>query len=247
MAAHALITLERLRLCRPRAEDGDLGLLHDFLFDDRHWRIRYFVIDPSIWLPSRKVLLLPALCERPDPEAALLPVDLNRGQVRQCPDVDLARPVSRQMELEIHRHYGRPVYWAGPEAAVSDAAPAAAKAEPDDALHRPVGDANLRSAKEVSGYRIQASDGEIGHVEDFLADERDWTIHGLVVDTKSWLPGRKVVVGVDRIEAVDWAERSVITNLDRAAIRGGTEFDPHQPMTSDDLSGHRGSNGRPRR
>jgi hypothetical protein len=51
-------------------------------------------------------------------------------------------------------------------------------------------DPHLRSAKEVTGYRLHTTGGSIGHVEDFLLDSVSWAIRYLVVDTRNWLPGR---------------------------------------------------------
>jgi hypothetical protein len=52
-------------------------------------------------------------------------------------------------------------------------------------------DPHLRSIEAVTGYHIHASDGEIGHVEDFLVEDADWSIHYLVVDTRTGGPGRR--------------------------------------------------------
>ena len=52
-------------------------------------------------------------------------------------------------------------------------------------------DPHLRSTEAVAGYHIHAVDGEIGHVEDFLLEVADWSIHYLVVDTKNWWPGNR--------------------------------------------------------
>ena len=41
-------------------------------------------------------------------------------------------------------------------------------------------DPNLRSTNVVSGYHIQASDGEIGNVEDFIVDDQTWAIRYLI-------------------------------------------------------------------
>jgi hypothetical protein len=77
----------------------------------------------------------------------------------------------------------------------------------------------LRSASEVVDYRIEASDGSIGHVEDLLVDIDDWAITDIVVDTRNWLPGRKVRVSPGAIESVDWATRQVRVRLTRDQIR----------------------------
>jgi len=46
----------------------------------------------------------------------------------------------------------------------------------------------------ITGYHIHATDGEIGHVEDFMVDDEIWAIRFLVVATRNWLPGKKVIL-----------------------------------------------------
>lgn len=91
------------------------------------------------------------------------------------------------------------------------------------------GDPHLRSARVVSGYDIHAVDGEIGHVTDYLVDDKDWVIRYLLVDTRDWLPGRTVLVSPQWIERVDWSETAVHVTLTRAEIETSPEHDPEEP------------------
>jgi sporulation protein YlmC with PRC-barrel domain len=52
-------------------------------------------------------------------------------------------------------------------------------------------DPHLRSTHDVSGYHIQATDGEIGHVEDFIIDDETWAIRYLIIDTHELVAGKK--------------------------------------------------------
>ena len=65
-------------------------------------------------------------------------------------------------------------------------------------------DPHLRSTRDVSGHHIQAADGEIGHVEDFIIDDETWAIRYLIIDTQNWWPGKKVLVSPQWIERVSW-------------------------------------------
>lgn len=91
---------------------------------------------------------------------------------------------------------------------------------------REQGDPHLRSSKEVRGYDIRASDDSVGHVEDFLIDAKDWTIRFVVVDTRNWWPGKKVLVSPDRVERVSWEDRRIDLGITRAEVEGSPEFDP---------------------
>jgi len=43
-------------------------------------------------------------------------------------------------------------------------------------------DKHLQSARDITGYPIQATDGEIGHVKGFLVDDRSWAIRELIIE-----------------------------------------------------------------
>ena len=87
-------------------------------------------------------------------------------------------------------------------------------------------DPHLRSIKAVTGYHIQASDGEIGHVEDFLVEDADWSIHYLVVDTKNWWPGKKVLIPPRLAREIDWTDKLVNLDVDRQKVKDSPAYDP---------------------
>jgi hypothetical protein len=86
-------------------------------------------------------------------------------------------------------------------------------------------DPHLRSIEEVTGYHIHASDGEIGHVEDFLVEDADWSIHYLVVDTKNWWPGKKVLISPRSAREIDWTDKLVNVDVDRQRVKESPEYD----------------------
>ena len=94
-------------------------------------------------------------------------------------------------------------------------------------------DPHLRSTNDVRDYHIQATDGEIGHVEDFVVEDETWEIRYLVVDTRNWLPGRKVLLSPEWIERVSWAESRVLVDVSREAVKNSPEFDPSKPVNID--------------
>ncbi|MGQ9572218.1 MAG: PRC-barrel domain-containing protein [Dehalococcoidia bacterium] len=106
----------------------------------------------------------------------------------------------------------------------------ARRIEEEEARRRESEDPHLRSVKEVTGYHIQATDGEIGHVEDFILDDEDWVIRYMVVDTRNWLPGKKVLVAPGWVENIDWSESKVAVGLSREEIKDSPEYDPSAPV-----------------
>lgn len=222
------------------APDGELGRVKHVLFDDERWVIRHLVVHTGTWLSGRDVLVSPHAVERLDVTQHRLVVRLTQRQVEHAPDVDTARPVSRQQEEQYNIYYGYPAWWGGaglwgaaaypmPMMPVEGAAPLASPAvpvqgEPPRTGDHQRGDPHLRSSAEVEGYHIEAVDGGIGHVEEFLFDPASWAIRHVVVDTRDWLPGRKVLVDPARIDSVDWASREVRVRLTREAIKSGPDL-----------------------
>jgi hypothetical protein len=216
-----------------QASDGDAGTLEDLFFDDQRWTVRYLVVDTGPWLLGRKVLLSPIVADRPDFVLLVLPVRLTKKLIQSSPEINLDEPVSTQKFEELHEHYGWPAYWAGspvlgtPTLGAYPMIYAHTEMEEEGTeAETPPGDPHLRSAKEVMGYRIHAQDGEIGHVQDFFVDEDDWCIRYMLVDTRDWLPGRRVLVSPDWIEDVSWAEAQVHVNLTRQQVKESPEYSP---------------------
>lgn len=213
------------------ADDGELGEVEQLYFDDHAWTVRYFVVDTGKWLPGRQVLISPASVGRPNWSRRRLPVLLTQEQIRRAPGVETELPVARQEEIALQQYYGWPAYWSMGTYYVPGAIPQSAAA---GAAREPVltqGDPNLRSTKEVIGYRIRSSDDEIGHVQDFLVDDESWDIRYLVIDTRNWLPGKKVLVSPQWVEGVSWAERRVHLDVSAGAIRNSPEYRPDEPVT----------------
>lgn len=89
----------------------------------------------------------------------------------------------------------------------------------------------LRSTQEVSGYNIQATDGEIGHIEDFIIDDETWAIRYLVVNTQNWWPGKKVLVSPLWIKRVSWSDLKVYVNLPREIVKLSPEYSEESLLT----------------
>jgi len=214
------------------ALDGDIGRCKDFLFDDRFWVVRYMVADTGKWLSGRRVLISPISLGRPDWRSGRLPVKLSRDKIKGSPPLETDQPVSRQYEIRWFDYFGWPYYWLGPGAWGAVPNPSDLYEQQQEAAPEPIEpeESHLRSTEEVQGYRIEAQDGEIGHVEDFLLEEDSWTIRYLVVDTRNWLPGRQVIIAADWTGAIDWREKKVHVELDRDQIANSPEYDPSVPV-----------------
>ena len=214
--------------------NGEIGKVEEFYFDDRHWTIRYLVADTGNWLTGRQVLISPYALVSVIKNEEHIAVNLTKKQIEESPSLNSDKPVSRQFEEAYYGHYGWPIYWDGPYMwgsypnIVRDSEKWRESSQGEKAW-----DHHLRSTQDVSGYYIQAADGAIGHVEDFIIDDETWAIRYLVIDTRNWWPGKKVLVSTLWIERVSWSESKVFVNLPCEAIKQSPEYTEESLLTRD--------------
>ncbi|MHB8580839.1 MAG: PRC-barrel domain-containing protein [Ignavibacteriaceae bacterium] len=232
------------------AKDGELGKVNEFYFDDVTWSIRYLVVETGNWLSERKVLIPHAALGITDWKSRTFKVGITMEQVRNSPDIETEKTVSRQHEIELFKHYALPVYWgdgfyAGPIGMVpfTPIVDKETMKKDDDSSQQEQDDLHLRSTREVKGYHIHAKDGEIGHLEDYIVDDEKWYICFLIVDTHNWLPGKKVLIMPRWIKRIDCDESKVYVNLSQESIKNSPVFDFSIPVDKDyekDLSNYYG-------
>jgi len=214
--------------------DGEFGEVKEFYFDDRHWTIRYLVANTGTWLTGRQVLISPYALVAAIKAEQHIAVDLTKKQIEESPTLNSDKPVSRQFEESYYGYYGWPMYWTGPY--MWGPYPHIARDREQwkkSTQGEKAWDPHLRSTDAVSGYHIQALDGEIGHVEDFIIDDETWAIRYLIVGTRNWWPGKKVLVSPQWIERVSWNESKVFVNLSRETIKQSPEYTAESLITRD--------------
>jgi uncharacterized protein YrrD len=222
-----LYTAKTLKGYKLDSLDGILGSVKEFYFDDQHWTIRYLVADTGHWLRGRQVLISPYALGaiNADLYKDQIAVDLTKKQIEESPSLDSHKPVSKQFEENYYGYYGWPIYWTGPYPWGSSHQVVRDREKWRVATTgRKEWDSHLRSTHEVSGYHIQATDGEIGHVEDFIIDDNTWTIRYLLINTLNWWPGKKVLVSPQWIERVSWGQSKVFVALSRETIKQSPEY-----------------------
>jgi uncharacterized protein YrrD len=215
-----------------QAINGKIGHVEDIYFDDENWVIRYLIVNTGTWL-AHKVLISPMSIGEPIWREQVLPILLTRDQVESCPDIDTAKPVSRQQEMKTLGHYGFPHYWGdtGLWGATTLPGAHAKKQEEQTEDTRPKtdldhqDDLHLRSCNQVMSYHIHAIDGDIGHVHGMLMDDQTWAIRYLIVNTNNWWPGHKVLIAPQWIKSINWVDEKIYVDLSRQELRGAPHYD----------------------
>ena len=206
------------------ASDGKLGKLVDFLFDDRDWSIKNLVLDAGTWLNSRRVTLPPDLIRHKDwSDHRLMITGLTREQVVKSPNVETHVAVGDQMNFEQATIIDWGLYWI----------------QIIDHPWQVADDPHIRNTEEMVRYHLQETDGQVGHIADFLIDDEAWKIRFLEADTRNWWPGKRVLVAPERVESIDGANRIVQINLTRDALEHSSVYhaaadraEPYETLTN---------------
>jgi len=214
--------------------DGAIGTVKEFYFDDQYWTIRYLVADTGGWLGGRQVLLSPYALGTMNKEEKHITVDLTKKQIEDSPSLDSEKPVSQQFETSYYGYHGYPPYWGGPHMWGAFPDIERDRTQWENALKaEKAWNPHLRSTREVSGYHIQAIDGELGHMDDFVIDDETWAIRYLIVATNNWWPGKKVLIAPPWIKNVSWGQSKVFINLSRESIKLSPEYTEESLVTRD--------------
>jgi sporulation protein YlmC with PRC-barrel domain len=207
--------------------EGDIGRVKDFYFNDHHWVVRYVIADTGSWLSGRLVLVSPHAFGNFHKDGDSLLVNLSRKQIENGPAIDSHKPVSRQYEEEYYRYYGWPVYWDGSGMWGMGGAPSnylMPNQQEVGGNDHDRDDPHLRSTQALEGYHIQTSEGAIGHVIDFMMDDKSWEIRHLVVETGHWFSGKEIAISPKQIDRISYEESKVFVKITKEAILETPEY-----------------------
>jgi hypothetical protein len=226
-----LRTLKEVEGFAIHADDGDLGEIKEFYFDDRQWVIRYFVVETGTWLSSKKVLLSPISIKHVNHEDKILSVSISRKQVENSPDIDTQKPVSRQHEAD---HLGSP-YMIAPGYASVAPQPDEGHEAPDifadiEVIRHRDQDHHLRSTLAVTGYHFEALDGDLGHLQGMLIDTDTWAIRHLIINTSNWWLGHQVLIAPQSIKEISWTTSTLYVDMTQQQVKDAPLFEPDIPV-----------------
>lgn len=229
-----LIRAKTLKGYKLEAIDGEIGKAKEFYFDDLHWAVRYLVADTGNWLTGKQVLISPYAMVCANNLKENIDINLSIEQIENSPSLISDKPVSRQFEIEYYGYYGWPSYWSGDYmwGNYPDIMRDSKDWIPID-QNKKYGDPHLRSTNAITGYHIHAKDGDIGHVVDFIIDDKSWAIRYLIIDTTNWFAGKKVLISPKWIDHISWEESKVFVDLSSEEIKQAPEYTEEALLTRD--------------
>ena len=239
VAEKMLRQIRELGTYRLHATDGDIGHLEQFYFEDRDWKIRYFVMNIGTWLHGKKVLMSPSAIIGVDAPTKTINAAFTKQQVQESDDVGIHKPEGLEQPHDYSLYIGWPYYLGLNALNDSDRGPVPRRAhdpkkgKTSERTMLQLNDEHLRSSKVVSRYHVMAVDGEIGQIEDGIVDDQTWTIQYVVSTVRNWRSSKKVLLPTEWILWVSAAESNVYVSLSRKNIATAPAFDPEKPLTRD--------------
>ena len=171
-------------------------------------------MDTGSWLSGRLVLISPHALENLHQDGDCLLVNLTRQQVENSPAIESHKPVSLQYQA----------YWDGVETWGEGGFPEAPPPPHLIPSKQASDDVHLQSTQALSGYVIQTSDGAIGHVIDFIMDDKSWAICHLVVETGHWYSRKEIVISPKHIDRISYDESKIFVNVSKEAILEAPQY-----------------------
>jgi hypothetical protein len=196
------------------AQADSVGAVKEVYFDDLTWVVRYLVVSIQTFVSGREILVPADVLGPIDLTTGSVNVTLSRVQIDGLPDATTALPVSRQYREQLFSAEGGGV--------ANELVPTSGGRSPTAERETCVGPADasshMRSAKTVRGYRLEALDRSVGHIEDFLIETSDWSVRFLEIDPRNWLPSRKVLVAPPHLRAIRWKQSEARLDLTHAEV-----------------------------
>jgi len=205
-------------------EDGEIGSIKDFYFDDQYWNIRYLIVETGNWFFGRRVLISPYAIQGLDWDNKLLKVNMTKEQVKNSPTIDMDMPVSKQLEKKLNDYYAWPYYGSAGMGYPTTGMVKVARTVKAEADEDTKADKHLRSYKHVRDYKVYNLDGYLGETADFLVNTADWTLPDLIVELEDAGPDNMFVIPTDKIASIDFSTYAVAVTLNTGELKRISEM-----------------------
>jgi sporulation protein YlmC with PRC-barrel domain len=215
--------------------DGEVGTVEDLIFDRRSWVIRYLRVDTGNWLNRRKLLFSPFAVQLPSAgeDDREVFVNMKKEFVESSPPFDPERPISREQEIELNQYYDWPFYWVRVDHSSYPLVELYTEMRDEQGTEKGEEDPPLESLEKVREYSLEARDGRIGQVDDFLIDEDSWHIQYIVVDIGGIVTGKRTIIAPQWIEEFDSDSSKARVDLSVATIQNSPAYDPERFVDDD--------------
>jgi hypothetical protein len=83
----------------------------------------------------------------------------------------------------------------------------------------------------LNGMPMETADGEVGRIKDALFDDYRWAMRYLVVDAKTRLARRRVLISPIALKKIDWQRNVVQVDITQQQIEASPNVDTDKPVS----------------
>jgi hypothetical protein len=215
-----LFRFREVSACRARAVDGELGIVDDLYIDPRLWKVRYIGVILEHHTEAICALIPPFALEPVQSIGEGLEVQLLHQEVVQAPGVLPGLPVPRELESRLFTHYGWPGYWDA-----GDTLERGGHAQTPSAV-RPV--------RDLIGLRVDATDAELGTVEDLLFDDLRWELRYLQIEPRSPMGNGQWLISTRWLVNPDWRGRLYCADIAMDTVNASPRYGRDASISRDE-------------
>jgi len=186
------------------AIDGEIGKIIDFYFDYSDWKIHYAIVKLGDLFQTRDVLI--CVSQLGPSGLSGISSDLTTVQVQKSPVIDSTKPLTRDKDLELQKHYGiKCINYTNNK------------------------DSSLQKIFTLKDFTLISNDGEAGRVEDIIIDDEIWFVKYLVISTGSWT-GKRVLLDISISKKINWEQSRIEFDLSEKKVSNAPKYDPFVPL-----------------
>src|SRR5437016_3655402 len=89
----------------------------------------------------------------------------------------------------------------------------------------------LRSINQLHSFALIGAEGKLGYADEVFFDDETWRERYLVADTGDWLLGRKTLIAMPSLGAIDWEAREIEVSLTTKQIESCPPLEEHCPIS----------------
>ncbi|PKL92093.1 MAG: photosystem reaction center subunit H [Candidatus Goldiibacteriota bacterium HGW-Goldbacteria-1] len=89
----------------------------------------------------------------------------------------------------------------------------------------------LNSVKNLKGYKLKCTDGEIGEVDEFYFDDRFWVVRYLVASTGQDSLKKQVLISPCALKEVTREDKNIYIQLTKKQVEDAPSVDADKPVT----------------
>lgn len=89
----------------------------------------------------------------------------------------------------------------------------------------------LHAIKDIENFKLKNKNQDLGHIKDFYIDDLSWVTRYIVVDTGSWLTGKKVLISPHSLKKPNFLDNVIYTDLTQEQIKGSPHISEKEPVS----------------